>query len=69
VRNAIASSAGDLQQGWTSCRFLYGPAVPEFRSLDDEVTSRLLQLTAAVLAVTGLFVVRRHRRRRSDASG
>ena len=52
----------DLLDGRTSCRFLYGPAVPELGPLDADVTGRLLQLVAAILGVTSLLLVRRHRR-------
>jgi hypothetical protein len=60
---AIAASAEDLYEGSTSCRFLYGSAVPELGSLDGDETGRVLQLVAAVLAVTALLLVRRHRQR------
>ena len=62
---AIAASVpyGDpeLLDGITTCRFLYGAAVPELRAFDDDETAQLLQLVAAVLAVVPLLYVRRRR--------
>ena len=49
----------DLLDGITTCRFLYGPAVPELGPLDGEETGRVLQLTAALLAVGAVLLVRR----------
>ena len=60
---AAAPTGEQLQQGWSSCQTLYGAAVPEGGRLDAELTGRLLHLTAAVLAVTALLLVRRARRR------
>jgi hypothetical protein len=61
---ALAAPSGEeLQHGWTSCWTLHGAAVPEWGRLDAELTGRLLHLTAAVLAVTALLLVRRARRR------
>lgn len=57
--SAIAASADDLQQGTTSCRFVYGPAVPELGALDGDGTGRVLQLTGALLAVASVLLVRR----------
>ena len=53
----------DLLDGITTCRFLYGTPVPELRAFDDDETAQLLQLVAAVLAVTALLLVRRRRSR------
>ena len=67
---AASISYGDpeLLDGITTCRFLYGAAVPELTALDDDETAQPLQLVAAVLAVTLLLVVRRSRRR-ADGPG
>jgi len=59
---AIAAATSDqLQQGWTSCETFYGASVPEWGALGGDGTGRMLHLTAAVLAVTALLVVRRRR--------
>lgn len=60
---AAAPSGEQLEQGWTTCETLHGAAVPDWGRLDAELTGRLLHLTAAVLAVTALLLVRRSRRR------
>jgi hypothetical protein len=68
---AIAASVPygdpDLLDGITTCRFIYGSAVPELGPLDGAQTGQALQLAAAVLAVAALLVVRRRRSgRRSE---
>ncbi|NEK85158.1 hypothetical protein GCU60_05190 [Blastococcus saxobsidens] len=52
-------------QGRTSCRFRYGPAVPELGALGPGGTATVLQLAGALLAVTAVVLVRRTGGKRS----